>query len=731
MTASTNIPSKDCVLDRGHDGSFTLSNTYLRVRVDATGRVREINADAHGRAEFSGNLIPDGMTLITKNGETQMGRLVAASSTPERASVSIEYGVPATVQVEMLLSPDARCLSLAVQSRSHDSGVWSFQLTLPQKVLVAQFESGVVQSISGTGKEFRTDERPVSLYTMGADTGCFAIQFGSNPANGIVLVSERGPDQWTIDMPLSGQYTADEEWRSTPREFIVGEGSPSSIALKLYPNTFPFPAYALPAGVQITEDLVARLMAIYGSAAAVLGSFHHPGSAYPTLALPERVYGPLYSFFDPDAWSTVTTLSYSGDSYLQSEARKVLEASEGAMTAEGQIPHHFNGQAGSSLLANFPPEVQVVTECSAGPTFVAISGACQTGPNIFWILAAHEYVVATGDVDWLRAHYASLHRALSWVLSHFDERRSLLKVSGPLFIDTFRREGFTLDTNVAAVHLLDLFAGIARFCDDTRTADQCHATARRIATAVQSSFWDGQDHFITSRDEDWQPFDRVDYDGNYAAIAFGVATPEQSRAILHRIDNGPHTHPNGRGTWVSERRYEKEDCFVNNDGDSDCAMARIWWIDMLAHRRIDDAVTFNTLYENIRGDLLQHVWMTERYDAAGKLVRAAGYHEYPEIVAMLQLQARYGLQIRLDRVTLHPFGIDRYQFAAGGIRIDYSPEAIELAVPGDFPREVWFQGLEPGAKYIDSSGIRRRADDSGVIVIQCDGRVSVRLSAES
>ncbi len=49
-----------------------------------------------------------------------------------------------------------------------------------------------------------------------------------------------------------------------------------------------------------------------------------------------------------------------------------------------------------------------------------------------------------------------------------------------------------------------------------------------------------------------------------------------------------HTHPGGRGTWVSERRYEKEDCYGDNDGDSDTAMARIWSAGMATHVRLGD-----------------------------------------------------------------------------------------------------------------------------------------------
>lgn len=51
----------------------------------------------------------------------------------------------------------------------------------------------------------------------------------------------------------------------------------------------------------------------------------------------------------------------------------------------------------------------------------------------------------------------------------------------------------------------------------------------------------------------------VDYDANLIAVAVGATSKEQTAKVLQRIDAGPCTH--ARGTWVSEKRYEGQNCY--------------------------------------------------------------------------------------------------------------------------------------------------------------------------
>ena len=65
-----------------------------------------------------------------------------------------------------------------------------------------------------------------------------------------------------------------------------------------------------------------------------------------------------------------------------SQVRLVLERSGAFNNEKGQLPHHFVADK---------------------PVFQALSGATQTGPNVFWILSCLNYVKHSGNMTWLQA----------------------------------------------------------------------------------------------------------------------------------------------------------------------------------------------------------------------------------------------------------------------------------------------------------------------------------------
>ena len=320
------------------------------------------------------------------------------------------------------------------------------------------------------------------------------------------------------------------------------------------------------------RDLSTLYTAIYGSAAGVLGSFQHDGSAYPTLATPRRPYGPLYTFFDPDSWATVNALSFSGDPYLQDQARRIVELAA-THIKDGQVPHHF---------------------IDGAPTYIAISKATQTGPNIFWVLAAIDYANATGNEMWLHEHYPQLKAATDWILNCYDPKYKLVNVGGPLFIDVFIRQGYTLDSNAMLLHLLSLMSAVAQFCGDADGAARYPHMAAEIKQGLNDSLWNGQDHYMTQRNPDGSSRDMVDYDGNYAAIAFGATTNQQQIAAMYRrLDFGAHTHPGNRGTWVSEIYYGSKGLFsVATPAILRPLWRRIWWLDLDSRYVTGDETNF-------------------------------------------------------------------------------------------------------------------------------------------
>lgn len=589
------------------------------------------------------------------------------------------------------------------------------------------FDRGVEQYVNCGDQTFFTTNSLSAFYTMDNRRGSVSIlpdstmspnvwsmcSCGNNDGVGPQAVlagvagqaSSLSDNAGTGEMPVPLSQWLKPDWNSAP-SLTPTAGMTFNTSLEIYLNNYAFPDFAVASDNPMPlRDLRTFYTAIYGSAAGVLGSFTHDGSAYPTLATPKRPYGNLYTFFDPDSWSTVNTLSFSGNVYLQDQARRILEIAENHLN-HGQVPHHF---------------------IDGTPTYIAISRATQTGPNIFWVLAAIDYANATGDESWLRAHYPQLKAATTWVLDCYDPARKLVKVGGPLFIDVFIRQGYTLDSNAMLLHLLPEMSAVAEFCGDATTAARYSNLAGAIKEGLNSGLWDGHDHYITQRNPDWSTRDMVDYDGNYAAVAFGAADKEQAAAIMRRLDAGPHTHPGNRGTWTSEKYYGPQDCFGGNTGDSATAMARIWWLDLAARRATGDVTNFYKFFRPIQDDLLDHTWLTERYNDQGQSIRARYYHEYPEITAMVLREMVYGIDIKINRIQINPFGIRSFHYQMGDFDVSYDQNRVSLYIPGHHERTYEICGLFPDTRYVLSSGEVVMTDHDGTATFTAHAGVMVTL----
>lgn len=692
-------------------------------------------ADFSGQGHYGDNLL----ATNPASGAGIVLETIDSSGTIHRASdkhSSITYKI---------LRQDAKELSVRIEGiqdrkfRPLAAGIWTltlpansrkFTLTAQTAVLRARsmnaveigiyanqwfmngfFQKGVVQYVSCGDQAFFTTNPLEDFYTMDNHGGSISVcpdPFAS--PNAWAMCSCGGNNGVGLEAILAGNYPEPEIWQNpewkSARSLIPTAGVTFETTLDIFLNNYAFPDFAVaPDNPMPFRDLRTFYTAIYGSAAGVLGSFKHDGSAYPTLGTPKYPYGNLYTFFDPDSWSTVNTLSFSGDPYLQDQARRIVELAA-AHINHGQVPHHF---------------------IDGTPTYIAISKATQTGPNIFWVLAAIDYADATGNESWLREHYPQLKAATDWVLDCYDPARKLVKVGGPLFIDVFIRRGYTLDSNAMLLHLLPEMSAVAEFCEDNADASRYSRLAAAIKDGLNAGLWDGRDHYITQRNADWSTRDMVDYDGNYAAVAFGAADKEQSAAILRRLDGGPHTHPGDRGTWTSEKYYGPQDCFGGNTGDSATAMARIWWLDLAARRATDDVTNFYRYFRPIQDDLLRHTWLTERYNAQGKSIRAPYYHEYPEITAMVLREMVYGIDIKINRIQIKPFGIHSFHYQMGDMDIAYNQNQVSLHVPGQSMRIYEICGLFPDTRYEISRGNVIVTDHNGTATFRAPTGVTLTL----
>ncbi len=605
--------------------------------------------------------------------------------------------VRACVQVKEPLDVDGIALDVSC-------GQWLF---------AGLFNRGVLQQVCRGNDVFASDDPLASFYTVGHGQGSLGL-VPRRPTHQTALVRAEAEGAVGVQLIPFGSYSTLDTWTEPTwlrSKGALQPGQEYEVEFDLYANDLPFPTHALGEdSFASAEDARTHYTALYATVLGCVGSYDIAGSSYPTLALPERSYGDRHTFFDPDAWSVVEALSFSGDPYLEREARKILDRAFAGITDAGQIPHHFDREI---------------------PTYVAISGAPQTGPNLFWCLAALDYVCATGDDDWLRSVWAEgIVSSITWVVEHLDSDRGLLCVAGPLWVDVFRRKGFTLDTNAMAVHVLDRVSQAARYLGELGVAESLDTTARTITEGLEA-LWDGNDHYVTSRGRDWDRIeDKVDAE-NYLMVAFGLVDEARGARILERMDSGPHAHPGGKGTWVSERYYGAEDCYLENEGDSSCAMARLWWGDLRARQATGDRATFGELYEAVRADLHANTWMSERYDSQGQMVRAPGYHEYPATLDMALREGYYGVLLGLAVVEVKPMRTGPFGFRLGRTSLFHSTQRVELQVPGRGVRRFRIGGLLPGREYAGPGGSVTLAGQTGCVEVTGEAGTPLVLELRS
>jgi hypothetical protein len=433
-----------------------------------------------------------------------------------------------------------------------------------------------------------------------------------------------------------------------------------------------------------------------------------------TIAFPGRGYAGTYNYFDPDNFIALSAMLYSGDPYLQRQVRDVVERSGEFLrvadnSSNGQLPHHFAKDV---------------------PTFLALSGATQTGPNTFWVKTALRYAHATGDLSWLQQYMPTLRNASDFCFDLIDPSMHLLDAPGSLMIDVFIRQRYTSDSNAMVVGFLRDVAEAERIVGNAQRAVALEATASEVRAAMNQHLWaagsdavpDG-DHYITQRNPDNTTRDFVDYDSNLIAVAHGVPNSTDAMGrILARIDAGRCASAKGGGPqWVSEVYYDKPDCVGGNVGDSATAMGRIAWFDAHARKVVGTPAAlkrFDADLKLLQDDLIRNTWMHERYTCDGEQManRTNYYFEYPSVIAMLIREVRYGIDVGLHSVVISPFGPSAFTYAVGNVFVAYaSGDRVEMEVPGHGPRLFGVDGMgKEGTAYEISVGQSGKLEEAYV-----------------
>lgn len=637
-----------------------------------------------------------------------------------------------------------------VISTAKDVAAVAVAVYLEDPMTVGIFDEGTVATQGSTFPYFPASSTSLPrVYSLGRSSSLdiTAVQSKTTNLSSVLLNSGDGSSWFSsgVQLLLAGEFpTADgtgaaapglNQWSNNyqfPSRHQLKMGQSMGLVLEAYPNNKPFPLSTLHAKAVSDADmegLQAMLMGSYAAAAGCLFTYQsqmNNGSVMSGTALisdeqlhPRRSnYHGLYNFWDPSGYFHIANLLASGDKRLIKDACRILDTVALAQQPSGELPHHFEGTQ---------------------PVFTAISGAILPATNLFWIKAALRYVAETADMVWLHQRLETIARAAQFLLrmlpaDHSEPR--LLKTTGALMVDVFRRGNFTTDANALAVDVFNTISQMHLHIDNPEEARLYADTAANISFALNARLWRG-DHFATQLNLDGSEKDFVDYDSNLLATAFVPMSDKRLQAVLRRVDNGSCTHA-APGTYISEKLYGHDDVY-NCDaakpeifcvGDSRVSYGRVAWLDAVSRKRAGDYGTYEDLIvAPIRREVFELVWCHERYTCHGVPVHSPLYYEYPEVLATITRDVRYGLHFGLGSFTIDPFlpptrNKEGFAWLLGGISVAYNaPLRVCFALPLEWANglKTTIAGLKAEATYImynntKASGIAR-TDAEGTLQV--------------
>jgi hypothetical protein len=333
----------------------------------------------------------------------------------------------------------------------------------------------------------------------------------------------------------------------------------------------------------------------------------------PDSVVPDAAYEGMSNFWDPDSFFIISGLLQAkplfGDNYPLSQAKAILDKAVSSQLPSGQIAHHFEGLS---------------------PVYVAISGATQTGPNAFFVMAAALYGMHY-DMDWFTSNRHPFDLAIGYLLKMYDASVGMINAPGPLWMDRFNKSGFTSDTNAIIPHVFRVGAEAFDIFNKSK-ASLLRSVAANITSSMNRLLWTGTHYKTQLLGRDYG-----DIDANLLAVAFGVADDDRAHSILAMVDSTECTPAlsGTMGTWIARGYYDEHSTYGGYTGDSVVALGRVLWADYLARKSMNHLDYNERLLDSLGEYLYRNTWAPERFTCNNLPSHHPFYHEYGNTFLMI------------------------------------------------------------------------------------------------
>jgi len=339
----------------------------------------------------------------------------------------------------------------------------------------------------------------------------------------------------------------------------------------------------------------------------------------------------------------------------------------------------------------------------------------------------------TLDHGWLAAQIASVNLAADFLASLTTEQGAVK--GGGYYVERPAR----LDSDgVTQPHAVDAFrraAALNRVVGDLASAGRYERIAQRIERNFIETFW-VKDHFAEYLHPEHGLIDRHGLtDTNWAALAWGVATPEQVSALWPKMQRETRFYYGGMpaGIATEPALYEAWE-FPYPDKMDLASMGRVWYLECQARARAGDA---DGLIESIRrvcraGRENGYYWR-ERYGEKGGY-GAEKYCEYPANLIRIVQRFLLGVDLRLDgSVALAPTAPAEFWQRGFGQTLSWRGRILEYRMTRDRMAGSYAGGSPQSlaVRFGVSGRVRARLNGRSVPCENDDGMYRVTLPASS
>lgn len=221
--------------------------------------------------------------------------------------------------------------------------------------------------------------------------------------------------------------------------------------------------------------------------------------------------------------------------------RQTLEAFLAYQTPSGQLPVKLHSMDFVTRYFHSFLGREQSMEGTLRPKYISAHGAPSLDGQAILVISALTYARRTRNVEFLKVHWGAFVNAMRWLEEHKSNAQDelLYQESFADWADSVARRGYVHYTNIVYWKALVEMAKTAIEMDMSAHAEFFKHKAQTVASAIQERFWRAELGYFVNSDR----LNQLSSDGNLLAIAWELATPEQSQSILAAMEDAGMSSP--------------------------------------------------------------------------------------------------------------------------------------------------------------------------------------------